>query len=74
MSYMEGFHRILSLPTPIEGARHRPQGVAVHLLENFPVYKMPFLSSLQISKAISYHHMKLTQNQNTQSEKRKNQY
>ena len=48
MSYKEGFHRILSLPTPIEGARHRPQGVAVHLLENFPVYKMPFLSSLQI--------------------------
>ena len=48
MSYREGFHRILSLPTPIEGARHRPQGIAVHLLENFPVYKMPFLSSLQI--------------------------
>ncbi len=48
MSYREGFHRILSLPTPIEGARHRPQGVAMHLLENFPVYKMPFLSSLQI--------------------------
>ncbi len=37
----------LCLP-PIEGARHRPQGVAVHLLETFPVYKMPFLSSLQI--------------------------
>ena len=48
MSYREGFHRILYLPTPIEGARHRPQGVAMHLLENFPVYKMPFLSSLQI--------------------------
>ena len=48
MSYREGFHRILYLPTPIEGARHRPQGVAVHLLENFPAYKMPFLSSLQI--------------------------
>lgn len=47
MSYREGFHRILSLPTPIEGARHRPQEVAMHLLGNFPVYKMPFLSSLQ---------------------------
>ena len=35
MRYREGFHRILSLPTPIEGARHRPQGVAMHLLENF---------------------------------------
>lgn len=46
MSYREGFHRILFLPTPIERARHRPQGIAVHLLENFPVYKMPFLSSL----------------------------
>lgn len=42
MSYREGFHRILSLPTPIEGARHRLQGVAVHLLENFPVYKNAF--------------------------------
>ena len=48
MSYREGFHRILFLPTPIEGARHRPQGVAMHLLENFPIYKMPFLSSLLI--------------------------
>ena len=48
MSYREDFHRILFLPTPIEGARHRPQGVAVHLLENLPVYKMSFLSSLQI--------------------------
>ena len=48
MSYRESFHRILSLPTPIEGARHRPQEVAMHLLGNFPVYKMPFLSSLQI--------------------------
>ena len=47
MSYREGFHRILSLPTPIEGARHRPQRVAMHLLENFPVYKMPFLSSFR---------------------------
>ena len=48
MSYREDFHLILSLPTPIEGARQRPQGVALRLLENFPVYKMPFLSSLQI--------------------------
>lgn len=36
--------------------------------------KTVVMMTCMLPKAISYHHMKLTQNQNTQSEKRKNQY